>query len=134
MLHIYLRAVFIISYCKRMGIDENSYGNMTLCCRCDYGYYGNPSQPGGSCVPCNCDPFGSVHEGCDNQGQCTCKEGITGRDCSQCAPRHVTSASGCICMCWLSLCQLNVNCHKNTCLYPHYSVNILDVSHLEINK
>ncbi|XP_050712288.1 laminin subunit alpha-1-like isoform X2 [Eriocheir sinensis] len=65
------------------------------CDRCDYSYYGNPSQPGGSCVPCNCDPFGSVHEGCDNQGQCTCKDGITGRDCSQCAPRHVTSARGC---------------------------------------
>lgn len=66
------------------------------CGRCAYGYYGNPSQAGGSCVPCNCDPFGSVHEGCDNQGQCTCKEGITGRDCSQCAPRHVTSSTGCI--------------------------------------
>ncbi|XP_063877309.1 laminin subunit alpha-1-like isoform X1 [Scylla paramamosain] len=65
------------------------------CNRCAYGYYGNPSQPGGSCVPCNCDPFGSVHEGCDNQGQCTCKEGIQGRDCSQCAPRHITSATGC---------------------------------------
>ncbi|MPC29133.1 Laminin subunit alpha-2 [Portunus trituberculatus] len=62
---------------------------------CEYGYYGNPSQPGGSCVPCDCDPFGSVHEGCDNQGQCSCKEGIQGRDCSQCAPRHITSATGC---------------------------------------
>ncbi|KAG0726288.1 Laminin subunit alpha-2 [Chionoecetes opilio] len=34
---------------------------------CDYGYYGNPYQPGGSCVACRCDPFGSVHEGCDNE-------------------------------------------------------------------
>ncbi|KAK3855199.1 hypothetical protein Pcinc_038380, partial [Petrolisthes cinctipes] len=66
------------------------------CDRCDAGYYGRPSEPGGSCVPCNCDPFGSLHDSCDSTGQCTCKEGIRGRDCSQCAPRHVTSATGCI--------------------------------------
>ncbi|KAK7085775.1 Laminin subunit alpha-2 [Halocaridina rubra] len=66
------------------------------CDRCDYGYFGRPAQPGGSCQPCNCDPFGSLHEGCDTNGQCSCKPGITGRDCSQCAPRHVTSANGCI--------------------------------------
>ncbi|XP_063590781.1 laminin subunit alpha lam-3-like isoform X2 [Penaeus indicus] len=66
------------------------------CDRCDFGYYGRPAEPGGSCQPCNCDPFGSVHEGCDADGRCTCKPGITGRDCSQCAPRHVTSEAGCI--------------------------------------
>ncbi|XP_042207400.1 laminin subunit alpha-2-like [Homarus americanus] len=65
------------------------------CNRCDHGYYGRPSQPRGYCRPCDCDPFGSVHEGCDRDGVCTCKPGITGRDCSQCASRHVTSATGC---------------------------------------
>ncbi|XP_071547005.1 laminin subunit alpha-1-like isoform X2 [Panulirus ornatus] len=65
------------------------------CDRCDHGYYGQPAEPGGFCQPCDCDPFGSIHEGCDTDGMCTCKEGITGRDCSQCAPRHVTSETGC---------------------------------------
>ncbi|KAK8738881.1 hypothetical protein OTU49_003716 [Cherax quadricarinatus] len=69
--------------------------NGDKCDRCDYGYYGRPSQHGGYCQPCGCDPFGSVREGCDQDGVCTCKKGITGRDCSQCAPRHVTSATGC---------------------------------------
>ncbi|XP_064107459.1 laminin subunit alpha lam-3-like isoform X1 [Macrobrachium nipponense] len=66
------------------------------CDRCAHGYYGQPAQPGGSCQPCECDPFGSLSEACDRNGQCRCKPGITGRDCSQCAPRHLTSPTGCI--------------------------------------
>ena len=65
--------------------------------RCDFGYYGNPRAPGGSCVPCNCDPHGSIHFGCDETGKCSCKPGITGIDCSMCAPRHIISENGCTC-------------------------------------
>ncbi|CAG0883844.1 unnamed protein product [Cyprideis torosa] len=66
------------------------------CERCDYGYYGNPLAPGGKCSPCNCNPFGVVRDGCDDEtGQCFCKPGISGRDCSICRPRHVMTEQGC---------------------------------------
>ncbi len=67
------------------------------CQKCDYGYFGNPSQ-GVSCQACLCNVNGSVSDECDElNGQCNCKPGITGRDCSYCAPRHVISPTGCTC-------------------------------------
>ncbi|XP_023288824.1 laminin subunit alpha-2 [Orussus abietinus] len=61
-----------------------------FCERCEFGYYGKPDLPGGVCVPCNCNPAGSTGDECDEfTGQCTCRDGSTGRDCSECtAPRH----------------------------------------------
>ncbi|XP_053979211.1 laminin subunit alpha-1-like isoform X1 [Hylaeus volcanicus] len=61
------------------------------CERCSYGYYGFPNLPDGKCVPCNCNPAGSLNDECDTEtGQCKCRAGSTGRDCSQCtAYRHV---------------------------------------------
>ncbi|KAI5705223.1 hypothetical protein M8J75_013109 [Diaphorina citri] len=67
-----------------------------LCDRCAYGYFGFPSQPNGSCEPCNCSPYGSVSDEChEESGQCNCRIGITGRDCSQCEPRHILTSRGC---------------------------------------
>lgn len=67
------------------------------CEKCDYGYFGNPLQ-GVPCQACLCNANGSVSDECDElTGQCNCKPGITGRDCSYCAPRHVISPSGCTC-------------------------------------
>ncbi|XP_048508975.1 laminin subunit alpha-1 [Athalia rosae] len=61
------------------------------CEKCSYGYFGAPAVPGGSCVPCNCNEAGSSGDECDEvTGQCNCRPGSTGRDCSQCTrPRHV---------------------------------------------
>ncbi|XP_025159598.1 laminin subunit alpha-1 isoform X2 [Harpegnathos saltator] len=61
------------------------------CERCSYGYYGLPDLPDGKCVPCNCNLAGSVSDACDGEtGQCKCRPGSTGRDCSECtAYRHV---------------------------------------------
>ncbi|XP_015607311.1 laminin subunit alpha-1 [Cephus cinctus] len=61
------------------------------CERCSYGYYGFPTIPGGSCKPCNCNLAGSASDECDEEtGQCNCRPGSTGRDCSHCtAIRHV---------------------------------------------
>ncbi|XP_039307072.1 laminin subunit alpha-1 isoform X3 [Solenopsis invicta] len=61
------------------------------CERCAYGYYGSPGLPDGKCVPCNCNLAGSLSDACDGEtGQCKCRHGSTGRDCSQCtAYRHV---------------------------------------------
>ncbi|XP_072763928.1 laminin subunit alpha-1 isoform X2 [Anoplolepis gracilipes] len=61
------------------------------CERCAYGYYGSPGLPDGKCVPCGCNLAGSLSDTCESEtGQCKCKPGSTGRDCSQCtAYRHV---------------------------------------------
>ncbi|XP_043794597.1 laminin subunit alpha-2 isoform X1 [Apis laboriosa] len=61
------------------------------CERCSPGYYGFPHLPAGKCTPCECNPAGSLNDECDTEtGQCRCRAGSTGRDCSQCtAYRHV---------------------------------------------
>ncbi|KAG1688578.1 Laminin subunit alpha-2 [Nymphon striatum] len=66
------------------------------CHKCADGYYGDPGVPGGRCTPCACDQQGSTSAICDHRvGQCVCKEGITGRDCTICKPRYVITKTGC---------------------------------------
>lgn len=67
------------------------------CEKCEFGYYGNPKQPGGSCLPCKCNKFGSLSSGCHHEtGQCECRIGIYGKDCSRCEkPRHILQSNGC---------------------------------------
>ncbi|XP_041646715.1 usherin [Cheilinus undulatus] len=53
------------------------------CDRCEFGYW-NLSQPNG-CVPCDCDPLGSLSLFCEpDGGQCECKPGVGGRRCDSC--------------------------------------------------
>nr|XP_012147088.1 PREDICTED: laminin subunit alpha-2 isoform X4 [Megachile rotundata]XP_012147089.1 PREDICTED: laminin subunit alpha-2 isoform X4 [Megachile rotundata] len=61
------------------------------CEQCSPGYYGLPHLPDGKCMPCNCNSAGSLSDECDMEtGQCRCRAGSTGRDCSECtAYRHV---------------------------------------------
>lgn len=67
------------------------------CEHCADGYWGNPMAPNGRCIPCTCSPVGSLSNICDKRtGQCPCKEGITGHDCSNCPPRHVVTDNGCL--------------------------------------
>ncbi|XP_071452213.1 laminin subunit alpha-2-like [Hetaerina americana] len=92
----------------------------TRCDRCSYGFFGWPGrtigmsgevQPEhgvkygneivGTCEPCNCHPIGSVSDEChERTGECNCRPGVTGRDCSQCKePGTVLSAGpppGCL--------------------------------------
>ncbi|XP_058158195.1 laminin subunit gamma-3 isoform X2 [Dasypus novemcinctus] len=61
------------------------------CERCQEGFYGNAlaPRPADKCVPCSCNPRGSVSEQgpCDPvTGQCSCLPHVTGRDCSHCSP------------------------------------------------
>ena len=68
------------------------------CFRCDTGFYGNPSIQGGRCLPCGCNPQGSLSNGCSPlTGQCTCVPGITGRACDKCSPKHVLVDGQCQC-------------------------------------
>uniref|UniRef100_UPI0037E7E888 usherin n=1 Tax=Semicossyphus pulcher TaxID=241346 RepID=UPI0037E7E888 len=53
------------------------------CDRCEFGYW-NLSHPAG-CVPCDCDPLGSLSQFCEpDGGQCGCKPGVGGRRCDSC--------------------------------------------------
>jgi Laminin EGF domain len=64
--------------------------------RCSYGFFGFPMIPGGSCQPCNCDSRGSVSDECHEQtGQCNCRPGVGGRDCTQCPHGHILGDRGC---------------------------------------
>lgn len=64
--------------------------------RCSYGFFGFPMIPGGSCQPCNCDSRGSVSDECHEQtGQCNCRPGVGGRDCTQCPHGHILGDKGC---------------------------------------
>ncbi|XP_055981989.1 laminin subunit alpha-2 [Sorex fumeus] len=66
------------------------------CERCAEGYFGQPSVPGGSCQPCQCNDnldF-SIPGSCDNlSGSCLiCKPGTTGRYCELCADGYFGDA------------------------------------------
>ena len=66
------------------------------CDRCDYGFFGLAGAQGGTCERCKCNPYGSVSDECHEiTGQCNCRPGVTGRDCSQCKHRHVIIGKTC---------------------------------------
>ncbi|KAG8521110.1 Laminin subunit alpha-1, partial [Galemys pyrenaicus] len=68
----------------------------TWCERCADGYYGNPTVPGESCVPCNCsgnvDPLEAGH--CDSvTGECLrCLGNTDGPHCERCAEGYYGDA------------------------------------------
>ena len=69
-----------------------------LIARCADGFYGSPSEVGGACVPCDCNPTSSFNNKCDKRtGQCLCLEGITGRTCDKCQPRYALDKGKCVC-------------------------------------
>lgn len=67
------------------------------CDKCSSGYYGDVDQPGGSCRPCDCNVEGRASDECDSiTGQCNCKPGVVGKQCSQCEkPRHILQEYRC---------------------------------------
>nr|XP_013006500.1 laminin subunit alpha-2 isoform X4 [Cavia porcellus] len=102
--------------------DECSVGYTgPRCERCEEGYFGHPSVPGGSCQPCQCNDnldF-SVPGSCNSlSGSCLiCKPGTTGRHCELCADGYfgdAVDAKNC------QPCRCNANgssseiCHSQT--------------------
>ncbi|KAM9712469.1 netrin-G1 isoform 6-T10 [Menidia menidia] len=76
------------------------------CGRCKRNYQGRawsagsylpiPKGTANICIPnnigpvnCNCNPFGSVSDGCNGTGFCICKEGTTGPKCQECLPGYL---------------------------------------------
>uniref|UniRef100_A0A8C5AUH5 Laminin subunit alpha 1 n=1 Tax=Gadus morhua TaxID=8049 RepID=A0A8C5AUH5_GADMO len=67
------------------------------CERCSVGYHGNPWSAGGRCEACGCSEWGSLHAVCDDvTGRCSCRPGVRGRLCDQCADRHVLEEQQCV--------------------------------------
>ena len=61
--------------------------NGRTCSVCRIGAFNYSTSNPDGCQLCNCDPIGSVEEGCHNvTGQCRCKSGVVGLQCDQCAP------------------------------------------------
>lgn len=44
---------------------------------------------------CYCNPFGSVHDRCNDRGFCECKEGTSGPKCDKCLPGYIWHSLGC---------------------------------------
>lgn len=67
------------------------------CTVCENRYYGNPLADNGTCTPCDCHPAGSYGPTCNiASGQCDCKPGFKGKQCSQCdKARHVIQNNMC---------------------------------------
>eukprot|EP00794_Sanderia_malayensis_P009566 gene9566-10555_t len=64
------------------------------CDRCEAGYFGLPAR---TCELCNCNSTGSYNGSCSIlSGQCFCKPGVGGRECTQCLKQHINfNSSGC---------------------------------------
>ena len=94
-------------------IDENAVANCDTktgkCLRCLFNttgdscekclnsYWGNALTPL-KCHACECNKLGSVGSECDlDNGQCTCKKNVIGRQCNQCKESYwnIKSGEGC---------------------------------------
>ncbi|KFP41541.1 Laminin subunit gamma-1, partial [Chlamydotis macqueenii] len=74
------------------GCSDNTDG--AHCERCRDSFYRLGSEEG--CLPCSCNPVGSLSTQCDSYGQCSCKPGVMGEKCDRCQPGfHSLSEAGC---------------------------------------
>ncbi|NXY88567.1 LAMC1 protein, partial [Alcedo cyanopectus] len=97
------------------GCSDNTAG--AHCERCRDSFYRLGSEEG--CLPCSCNPVGSLSTQCDSYGQCSCKPGVMGEKCDRCQPGfHSLSEAGCRpCSCNLagSTGECNVETGRCTC-------------------
>ncbi|XP_013408519.1 netrin-1 isoform X1 [Lingula anatina] len=67
------------------------------CHYCKEGYYRDPTKPmthRRACKACDCHPIGSLGKTCNQtNGQCPCKDGVTGITCNRCATGYTQSNS-----------------------------------------
>ena len=69
-------------------ICKDGFGG-ARCDECAPGFFKNQYLPFFQCQPCGCSEEGSTSEICDNEdGQCLCKENVSGRTCKYCKADH----------------------------------------------
>uniref|UniRef100_A0A452HSB5 Uncharacterized protein n=1 Tax=Gopherus agassizii TaxID=38772 RepID=A0A452HSB5_9SAUR len=102
------------------------------CELCRLGYFRNASaelDDENVCIDCNCNPFGSVHDRCNDTGFCECKEGTSGTKCDKCLLGYIWHSLGCqpnVCDKELLQCQNGGTCLKNMrCQCPPAYTGIL---------
>ncbi|XP_019386195.1 PREDICTED: netrin-G1 isoform X2 [Crocodylus porosus] len=116
------------------------------CGKCKKNYQGQPWSPGSYlpipkgtaniCIPsissignCYCNPFGSVHDRCNDTGFCECKKGTSGPKCDKCLPGYIWHSLGCqqnVCDNELLHCQNGGTCINNVrCQCPPAYTGIL---------
>uniref|UniRef100_A0A3P8WC86 Laminin, gamma 2 n=1 Tax=Cynoglossus semilaevis TaxID=244447 RepID=A0A3P8WC86_CYNSE len=66
------------------------------CESCKAGFY--QQVAGQSCVPCSCDPTGSVSNTCDSRGRCSCRDGVQGDKCN--IQREDSGSQTPLCFCY----------------------------------
>ncbi|XP_066481635.1 netrin-G1 [Tiliqua scincoides] len=123
--YIDLLNTFICVSCK-----HNTRGQHCELCR--LGYFRNASaklDDENVCIECNCNPIGSVHDRCNENGICQCKKGTTGPKCDKCLWRYHWHIRGCqsnVCDNEVQICQNGGTCHNNVrCLCPAAYTGIL---------
>uniref|UniRef100_A0A673J6E4 Laminin subunit gamma-2-like n=1 Tax=Sinocyclocheilus rhinocerous TaxID=307959 RepID=A0A673J6E4_9TELE len=90
----YCRADHLGPYC--INCQGNTEGRH--CENCKEGYY--HQRAGDNCVPCNCNTAGSRGPVCNNEGRCTCKQGVYGDKCDRCHYGSPVTAKECLpCFC-----------------------------------
>ncbi|CAH8460143.1 unnamed protein product [Dicrocoelium dendriticum] len=84
-------ALYLTSNRVSGGVCENCQHNTAgrNCQHCAEGYYRDWTKPIShehACIPCRCHPIGSIiQHDCDRRnGQCRCKQGVTGMTCDRC--------------------------------------------------
>ncbi|XP_067834800.1 netrin-G1-like isoform X2 [Heptranchias perlo] len=88
------------------------------CQLCRLGYHRNPSAEldhHNVCLDCQCHPYGSLHDRCNETGYCDCKEGTAGPKCDKCLPGYYWHR-GCragVCDNLLTRCQNGGVCEDN---------------------
>ncbi|XP_069463573.1 laminin subunit alpha-2 isoform X3 [Ambystoma mexicanum] len=70
------------------------------------------------CVPCNCNSFGSKSFDCDENGQCRCQPGVSGRKCERCAHGYYDFQEGGCTPCECSHIGNNCDPHTGHCVCP----------------
>jgi len=79
---------------------------------CQDGFY--PDSLTATCLPCDCSDEGSVSSSCETDGQCSCKEGVTGKKCDRCKVGYWgysdTGCSGEYDTVWVSKCLFLLMC------------------------
>ncbi|XP_010713947.1 netrin-G1-like [Meleagris gallopavo] len=102
------------------------------CELCRLGYFRNASaelDDENVCIDCYCNPFGSVHDRCNDRGFCECKEGASGPKCDKCLPGYIWHSLGCqpnVCDNELLHCQNGGTCINNVrCQCPPAYTGIL---------